>query len=1569
MDGEHGIPTSGALEGEGGPTRLAAFSAALADAGDAILSATTDDEVYAALCEAIVRHLGLPLVWVGLLEPGSRSLHIQVASGVEVGYLSEAGFGEGGVVPGGGIVSKVLRSGRPHAIADLAAESTNSPAWTLALPRFRSAAAFPIRTGHTVVGALQCTAREPKYFGADEMGLLGQLTASASSRLVALEQEHRRRTAEQRLTESEQRYRSFFEQAPVAIMLIQKGHLEVNPALLEMFEYEDQASLEAAGAMSIIDPDRAGELRQMLDSLEPGNAAPHIMKSMGRRADGSSFPLLVEGVQLELEGANSGLVFMTDLTTLEAAETASETSRAQMRSLIDSAPMAIVTVDLDGVIRSWNPAAERILGWAAAESIGHARPAIPALKERLHTIGSGHSPHLRGYETSQHRREGSRVDLRISSAPITDRSGTQSGILLMMEDVTDLNRMAAQQARLAIAIDQASESIVITGADSSIVYVNPAFERQTGYSRADVYGKNSLMLQGGEQGAEFDSGVWPTLKRSETWRGALVSRRKDGALFEEEASISPVFDPERKLINYIAVKRDVTRERELERERERSDARYRQMFTEMIGGMAVHEIICDGEGRPTDYRFLDVNPAFEAQTGLRAADIVGKTAHEVLPGLESEWVERYGRVALTGVPDEFESYNADLDRFYQVRAYCPAPGQFAVLFHDVTEIRERNAFSESVIASSGDGLIVFDRDLRCLVWNPAMEELTGLAADAVRGMRAPDILPETQTVRIDVGLQEVLETGETRWIQGEYEVPGTGQRLVLRARCRPHRDASGRIVGVIASVRDITEPVRAEAAVRQSEQELHAIFDGVGDGVAIHEPGGTFLEVNSVVCSRLGYSREELLTMSVSAINSPESAASVPERAATIMAGGTHVFELTHVARDGTEIPVEVVSRRIEFRGKPAVLSVHRDLTERRKAEAAMREQARYLQELIDALPMPIIAEDVDGRVRLLNSAFAKARGKSPEEVIGKTAAELGMPDQEIHVAYDKAVLAGGTPRSYEALLPVDGRGMRHHLLSKAAIRDEDGRATGIVTASLDISDRYEAEQAIRRSEERFRTLFDFANDAIYIRDIAGRFLEVNRTACEHLGYSREELLTMSVADIGTPEFAALLPARTEDIVSHGSGFFETAHLRRDGTVIPVEISTTVIDLHGHKAILSIARDITERKSAEAALRLSEARYRAIIEQLPGAIGVHRDGVTLEVNGPYRRMFLIPPHESMVGQPLLDRVAPESRTQVASMVQGSPRNASAPVEYETVGLRTDGTQFPMRVAAVPLELSDGPATVVMLTDLTDQRRAEREREETQEHLRAVVDSTADMIWSVDPVGFGLLDFNREFADYFLRDRGMRIKVGHRLEDIFPNDEHVRVWRGLYQRALREGSFTTDYTVFAGTRTLQVSLNALRRDGSAFGISVFGRDVTEQRLAETRRRESEERFRALFEDAGDAIFISTLDDGKFLEVNRAACQRLGYSREELLAMSATDIDGSDLAAQLPDQIETLTRQGTAILRTTHLRRDGTAFPVEINATVMEMDGRKVVMSVVRDVSGRGGAQPTPAAKTRPPVSRP
>jgi PAS domain S-box-containing protein len=181
---------------------------------------------------------------------------------------------------------------------------------------------------------------------------------------------------------------------------------------------------------------------------------------------------------------------------------------------------------------------------------------------------------------------------------------------------------------------------------------------------------------------------------------------------------------------------------------QRSEDRYRSLFAALQEGFALHEILCDEAGRPVDYRFIEVNPAFEQITGLRRADLLGKTVRTVLPATEDEWIERYGEVALTGKPLQLTSFSQALGRYYRVHAYCPAPRHFAVLITDVTDsIRAQEALTQErmllreVVDNLPISIYVKDLALRKTLTNHADLALIGQPEAAGAGPHGLGVVP------------------------------------------------------------------------------------------------------------------------------------------------------------------------------------------------------------------------------------------------------------------------------------------------------------------------------------------------------------------------------------------------------------------------------------------------------------------------------------------------------------------------------------------------------------------------------------------------------------------------------------------------------------------------------------------------------------------------------------------------------------------------------------------------------------------------------------------------------------
>jgi two-component system cell cycle sensor histidine kinase/response regulator CckA len=378
---------------------------------------------------------------------------------------------------------------------------------------------------------------------------------------------------------------------------------------------------------------------------------------------------------------------------------------------------------------------------------------------------------------------------------------------------------------------------------------------------------------------------------------------------------------------------------------------------------------------------------------------------------------------------------------------------------------------------------------------------------------------------------------------------------------------------------------------RRPADNFRTIFNNVTDGILIFTPSGRILEANRVVSDRLGYSREELIGMTVADIDSAASAALFEERMRQVTDRGYATFEIEHVRKDGTTIPLEVGSRVIEFEGVPAVLSVQRDITERRRIQAEADEQRLYIEALLDAIPTPIVAKDVEGRVQQCNSAFLNHWKLTRDQVKGKSIQELGLPFGEQYRALDEQVVKSGDVLQHEAWMPV-APGPKRMIMTRAPLRQADGKIRGSITTAFDITERYLAEQALRQSEERARTLFEGAGDSVFIADLTGHLIDVNPTAAATLGYTREEMLGMGIEDISGTADPEALRNLMDTVLEKGHLAFETSHVRRDGTIVPVELSVTCVELEGRSVLLGIARDISERKRAEAERTLLESQLR-----------------------------------------------------------------------------------------------------------------------------------------------------------------------------------------------------------------------------------------------------------------------------------------------------------------------------------------------------------------------------------------
>jgi len=273
-----------------------------------------------------------------------------------------------------------------------------------------------------------------------------------------------------------------------------------------------------------------------------------------------------------------------------------------------------------------------------------------------------------------------------------------------------------------------------------------------------------------------------------------------------------------------------------------------------------------------------------------------------------------------------------------------------------------------------------------------------------------------------------------------------------------------------------------------------------------------------------------------------------------------------------------------------------------------------------------------------------------------------------------------------------------------------------------------------------------------------------------------------------------------------------------------------------------------ERGKAQMALQASEERVDLALSGAEvGIWAMDTETGNVWVTHTLRELFNFTPEEALTFERFIEAIHPDDR----EMVKESVRQSIDKQEYFIVDYRirkSDGSIRWITARGRPYkgDRKDPARLMGVSTDTTDRRNMEILLKESQTLHSTIINSTPDMIWSVDPVQFGLLSFNSGLYNYFLASVGLKIEVGMRPEDLFPHSrEYTSLWRSLYQRLLAEGPFTTEYgPTYRGNRTLRLNLNSLCSDGALFGISVFAQDITKIKEMEHQLREQLEEIKKL-----------------------------------------------------------------------------------------------------------------------------
>jgi PAS domain S-box-containing protein len=662
--------------------------------------------------------------------------------------------------------------------------------------------------------------------------------------------------------------------------------------------------------------------------------------------------------------------------------------------------------------------------------------------------------------------------------PILDESGRVLLLGGVAIDITEQERAEEQlresEERFRATFEQAAVGLALVGPDLKWLRVNQKLCDIVGYSREELLGGTFQDITYPED-LEPNLHLYRQLRAGEIQTYGMEKRyvRKDDSLVWINLTVSMVREPSGEPKYSIAVIEDITARKQAEAELRVSEARFRELFDNMSSGVSVFEAVDQGR----DFIFKDFNRAGERIDQIRKSDLVGHSVLEKFPG-----VQEFGlfsvlqRVWQSGAPEFFPAalYKDErLSGWRENYVYKLPSGEVVAIFEDITakkEAEERLRESEKkyrrLVENAQEGIWRIDAAGNTIFVNERMAEMLGYSVEEMLGQPISRFTDESGAEKARRNF-ELRKQGLREQFDFEF-LKKDCSRLHAIIEDTPIFDDDGNFAGALGCIIDITRRKQAEEALRASEEKYRRLFDASNDAIFAHaavtdREAGRFSEVNEVACRMLGYTREELLKLSVADIGDPEKAGEFPVRREKLRAEKQILFETTLVTKNGRKIPVEVSSRLFELGGRTTVLSVVRDITERQRAQKALEAERHRLFSLLDELPAFVYLVAPDYSIRFANRVFREDIGQPAGKLCHELLRQRPTPCEECPTF---EVFRTGKQQSFE-WSRFDGR---TYQIYEYSFTDVDGSPLVLVLGA-DITTRKQAEEQLQESEKNLRYL------------------------------------------------------------------------------------------------------------------------------------------------------------------------------------------------------------------------------------------------------------------------------------------------------------------------------------------------------------------------------------------------------------------------------------------------------------------------------------------------------------------
>jgi PAS domain S-box-containing protein len=1028
----------------------------------------------------------------------------------------------------------------------------------------------------------------------------------------------------------------------------------------------------------------------------------------------------------------------------------------------------------------------------------------------------------------------------------------------------------------------ANDGIVILDTDGLILDVNDKASTMYGWKRGDIVGQMAIEIVAPESREGFEGQIIQ-IQQSNGMVFESKHQRKDGFIFPVEVSARVITVDGKRLIQTIV--RDISDRKTAERELRKAEQRFRSLI-ENANDLIV---VTDPDGIVNF-----ASPSVERILGHSTEELAKRSYVELIHPDDLTATAKVHRQVIEN-PGTMYTINHRLKRkdgswlsLESYIKYVPQSEGKGEIIVNARDTEERNRalealrlseekFSKAFLTSPDAISINKLKDGVFVEINDGFTNLTGHKKDEVIGKSSLEIniwaVPDDRKRFVRV----LVRRGEVNDFDAEFLTKDGSKRTGL---------VSGKLMNVqgeqwiLSITRDITGRKRAERILVENEERMRVALQGANIAVFNQDAD---LRYTWMYNPQLGYSTDAVIGKSDHELLPSPDVEKVIEIKRRVLSTGKGAHAEVSLAWQGerSHFDLTVEPLRNEKGDIVGITGATLDITNRKRAEEQLQLQKVYFQQLFESAPEAIVLLQTNEHIIQVNREFTKLFGYTQEDAIGREINDLIVPEmyKDEGLTLSRRVAQGSIISTESIRRRKDGSLVDVSILGRPV--RVDGGQIALYAIYRDITERKKSEEALRKSESSFRGLFNSVNDAIYIQDREGRFVDVNQGAVNMYGYSREYLVGKYPSDVSAPGKNDL--AKAAELVNKAfegePQQFEFWGVRKNGEIFPKEVRVSKGTYFGQEVVIALAQDITERKRFEAVLQETNRTLESLIKASPLAITVMDQECNIQLWNPAAERMFAWKADEVVGA--FNPIVPEDKRDEFIELHNRALKGETIPEIEVRRRKRDGTLIDINRSTAIIRDADGNVKGIMavLADITERKRAEEQLRESEERLRLALTGANMMSWELDLLHGAVTWSESAERFYGLKQNEFGGTREAFLQLIHPDDRSA-VEQTINDSIRLGEEYKAEFRIVWPDSTVHwlATFGRASRDelGRPIKVSGIGVDITD-------RKRTEETIQKLHHavEQTDEVIIMTEPDGIITYVNPAFEKLYRYSREEVI----------------------------------------------------------------------------------------